>query len=328
MFNTVYGLDLGFSKGKDSLKNKVLSVVKRRAENAVDLADFLTEGYLIELEDGSKWNVGQKGAFDITRSRLKKETDLPKLYTMLGLFQQHTGRTRIDLLVTGLPIADYMSQREALKASMEKVHHFKFNRKPVSLAVTECKVIPQAAGAYYDFVLDEDGMPVENGLAADLMYERVLILDIGGKTTDGCIMQNFSYSQDSFTIQKAVLRISSILKGYIDQQFNRQLPPVELLEAIETKQIKMGGNVVDIAHLVDAAVETFYPEFEAELVEKVNDDFAQFSAVILCGGGAYLLEKWIRETINGETNVIVMEDAEFSNAKGYEKFGKLMIQSK
>jgi len=322
MKKNVVGVDLGFVQLKGSGKDWSCvcpSLSKRRSEVIMgDLND--SEGYLITLASGGSWNVGAKGSYDFKSERLLSESDLPKLLTVLGLYQEETGSAIIDLLVSGLPVEEY--KREASKklfaSRLKGDFSFGFGTTNRLIRVLDTMVLPQSAGAFFDFVLDSEGEERNTELAS----EDLLILDIGGKSTDGCIMEEGAFSQDSFTIWEGVHKVQEELRKLISWTYEYIAPPIEIDRALKTGLLKMAGKNTEINELITKAVEVRLPTIQDELSLHISD-FRRFSAVILCGGGAHVYTDYIKEFTGIPCHV--MENAELANANGYRKYGLLKL---
>jgi len=318
----VVGTDLGFVQTKtvwgagERERCKYSSLVKRRSEVATEgLED--SEGYVISCDTGV-WNVGSKGTFDFTAERLTKDSDLPKLLTSFGLLNRATAVSFIDLLVSGLPVAEFGTYREQFKEALEGTFHFGFGNARVVMNVREALVIPQSAGAFYDFGLTDTGEIREE----PLLSEDVLVLDIGGRTSDGCIMEKSKYSQDSFTIVQGVWKVQNELRKLIARKYRFTLQPAEVDAVLRSGMLKLGGSEEDVSDLVTKAVETVFPSVRDELSLYV-EDFRRFSAILLAGGGGYVYHDYIADFAKVPT--ILLPDAEYSNANGYRKYGLLKL---
>jgi hypothetical protein len=323
----VVGVDLGFVQTKavwgtrEVDRCKFGSLTKRRSEVATEGVED-SEGYTVTVHDNAEdntvvWNVGAKGVYDFTAERLTRDSDLPKLLTVLGLINQQTAHSFIDLLVSGLPVDDFNAYRAQFGSSLEGTFQFGFGNRSVSVNAKKALIIPQSAGAYYDYGLTQHG---EVGDSA-LLGEDVLVFDVGGRTSDGCIMENSKYSQDSFTIYQGVWKVQNELRRLVAKAHRYTMHPSEVDSVMRSGKIKLGGSMLDVSALKIKAIETIFPSVRDEVSLHVSD-FRRFSAILLAGGGAYLYRDYIEEL--AKVPVIVLPEAEFSNASGYRKYGLLM----
>jgi len=320
----VLAIDLGYTQGKAVAAHwscKFASIVKRRSEVVVSgLAD--SEGYIITDQVGV-WNVGAKGSYDFNAERLVSQSDTPKMLAMLGLYNEETGKSVIDLIVSGLPVEEFMVDeiRDNFTERLKGDFKFGFGDSEKFVQVKRSLTLPQSAGAFFDFVLNEDG--TENMDHIELASEDVLVLDLGGKTTDGCIMEAASFSQDSFTIQHGVHKVQNELRKLVLKKHKYAIPPYKVDEVLRTGLVKLGGVSTDVADLCKQAIDQVFPELAQELSVWVPD-FRRFSAILICGGGANLYYDYLVELTG--IPVIKLDEPEYSNASGYRKYGMLKIK--
>ena len=313
----IWGVDLGFVQTKgvyDTNKIKFPSVIKKGSSMDVQALDD-SEGYRVQYES-QMWRVGSKGNYDFTGERMTKDSDIPKLLTLFGL----SGRDNllIDMLVTGLPIEEFNLYRNVLRENIQQRFGYRFGTSNIykSAVVVKAIVIPQSAGAYFDYVLDDKGELREHLIST----ENVLVLDIGGRTTDACIMENGKYSQQSFTILSGVWKIHEYLRKLVLNKYKYNLRPNEVDQVARTGALRLGGGIVPCEGIVKEAVEYTFTPLMNDMTLYI-EDFRQFSAVLLTGGGAYLYRDLFVHAMQGKVPVEVMEDAEFANAHGYYKYG-------
>lgn len=314
----ILGVDLGFVQTKAMAnyggKVKFPSLVKKRSSNVITGIDD-AEGMVVGFE-GESWNVGAKGTYDFKADRLNHNSDFVKLLAVFGSLHNYN-RAGYDKVVTGLPVYEFNNYRESLRDAIgSNVHSYTFNGFQCATNAREVHVIPQSAGAFYDHVLTEDGEIADTPLAS----ENVLVLDIGGRTTDGCIMEASKYSQESFTLFTGVWKVHQELRRLIMNSHNYTMKIWEVDEVTRTGVLTLGGKFHDIQDLVDKAVDVIFPEIWDEMSLHI-EDFRRYSVVMLAGGGAHVFYNQLKAYL--DTPVILMEDAEFANARGYMKYGIL-----
>ena len=321
----ILGVDFGFVQTKavaESFNCKFPSLVKRRSEVVIaGLED--SEGYLITGEKGI-WNVGAKGNYDFKAERMTSEGDMAKFLAVLGLFSEaQPYSTFIDLIVSGLPVDDFKiaDYKEGFAKRLKGVFKFGLGNRSHMVHVHKSLVIPQSAGGFFDFILDEEGNT--NPYNADLASEDVLVLDIGGKSSDGCIMENGLFSQDSFTIWEGVWKVHEELRKLIMQKHRYNVPPYKMDEVLRSGALKLGSEFIPVADLIKIAIATRFPNLRDELSLYVPD-FRRFASILLCGGGAYVYHELLAEATG--IPVIVLDNAEYANANGYRKYGQLKLQ--
>jgi hypothetical protein len=319
----IFGLDLGYEQTKASTEDwstKFASLVKRRSGLiATGLKD--SEGYLVETAEGA-WNVGVKGSYDFTTNRLASDSGLPKLLASLGLYQLETGNSTINELVSGLPIDDFKIPgfKEEFMKQLPGTYTFTFENKPISITIDNARVIPQAAGAYFDYVLDDNGELKNDADIQEIAEEDVAVLDIGGKSTDVCIMEAGIFSQDSFTAWKAVAELKKELRKLIARDFEGfNVPLHKIDDALRSSVTNIAGDKANITNQINEAKDICFPAFWDDISLYIPD-FRRFAGIILAGGGASLYKDYIEDLAG--IPIISIENPEMGNANGYRKYGK------
>lgn len=102
-----------------------------------------------------------------------------------GVLSQPVGRVRVDVLVSGLPVNLWSSQRAALEQRLNMQNmpiRAQLGRARVEAMVTvhAARVLAQPYGSLLDYVLDDAGQLVRT----DVVRGRVLVIDIGFHTVD------------------------------------------------------------------------------------------------------------------------------------------------
>jgi hypothetical protein len=318
------GLDLGYVQVKAVEQDWSCifpSLVKRRSEVLITgLQD--SEGYVVTGQECT-WNVGAKGSYDFKAERLQAANDIPKLLAVLGLYHDATARSTIDLMVSGLPVDDFKvtDYRNNFTERLQQDFHFGFEGREKFVKVTKSIILPQSAGAFFDFILNEEGEENESNIA--LASEDVLILDAGGKSTDGCIMEGAKFSQDSFTIWHGVWEVQNELRKLIAKKFHYAMPHYKMDDVLRSGVAKIGAKLEPVEDLCKIAVETIFPALISELSLYVPD-FRRFAALLLCGGGSNVFYDYLSELVG--IPVLSLDNPEYSNANGYRKYGLLKIQ--
>ena len=320
----VLGLDLGYVQLKavgNNWSDICPSIVKRRSEVIVSGIED-SEGFLITGQDGT-WNVGSKGSYDFKAERLTSTSDVPKLLTMLGLYHEATSTNIVDLIVSGLPVDDFklLDFKNEFAERLKGIFSFGFGSQQKYMSVGNAIALPQSAGAFFDYILTEDAE--DNTANIELASHDVLVLDIGGKSFDGCIMEGAKFSQDSFTIWQGVWKVHSELRKLLMRKYRYNMPPYKLDAVLRTGIAEIGANMEDVHELCKIAVETVFPELRDELSLYVPD-FRRFASVLLCGGGSYVYQDYIRALAG--IPVHQLPNAEFANASGYRKYGLLKMK--
>lgn len=235
-----------------------------------------------------------------------------------ALLQAGFGGREIHV-VTGLPIEDYFL--DGLKDEDKIAEKRKNLMRPVTsisssialASIRQVEVGSQAVAAWIDWILDDDLNERQDPQGT------VAIVDIGGRTTDiAVVVAGASIDHaHSGTENIGVLDVYEALARALRQRYRiRERFPMAVMDrAVREKTIPLWGKDNDVADLVrDARIEV-----EGKLAREIQRKIgyaANLNAVLFVGGGAELFRKVAESFRNGA----VVEDPEFSNARGLYKY--------
>jgi plasmid segregation protein ParM len=277
--------------------------------------------------DGRGYNVGES-VIRQSRFSVRQESrewistkDYRVLFYAALASVAHAGETQAHI-VTGLPIAFYELDKDALKSIFEGVHVVEREEQPrIVVNVMKCNVIPQASGTLLNEALDDTGAVSNPQLATG----SAGIIDIGGKTT------NIMHANKLGDIRKETESIN--LGGWdlvsaMGQPIERLCPggsfkEHEIADAIRLKAIMYKGETIDLSGII-AEIATPMAE---NIVAAANAlwDTAKIQSILLTGGGANLLGDVIIDLIDHK-NVRIVEDPVFSNVYGYLKLATKSVR--
>ena len=321
-------LDLGFRKVKGiSLNGKFKYSAMIGNPSAFELTQYKkSDDPLKELIvhcDDKTYYVGEK-ALETRNARLctrpdktNSAHDKAEYYAALGHLYEKTGETDFTI-VTGLPVFEF-HLKDTLAKNMKGTKTFKFgaDKKEIEVNVKSVHVIPQSAGAYFAYILDDTGKIIPERATC-----LTMVIDIGYRTTDIIMMKDGVYiSQDSFSIEMGMKDIHKELIRIIHATHGMLASHKEINEICEEQSININGTSVDISDLVQQAAEPV----ALAIIEGIRveiPDVRKIDKVLACGGTMELIfENFLQEY---EGHIEKMANCEYSNAEGYYKYG-LMI---
>lgn len=249
---------------------------------------------LLEYE-GVKYHIGQTAIANNGVSVMDREDMLHHKLFVLTAICVSTNKDFEDEVLLGLPIRDYQSIADKLKALKGK-YEVVFNGKKRKINITDVRVFMQGK-AVYEVIKDEN----EN-----LKDEQVGIIDVGQKTVDFAWFKFGSYVPDksgsmvdlgcysAYTDITDVLndKLGLDLKFYDAPHYAKRIP-TEAEEAYK----RMASDII------------------SGLTNKGWGDFALLDHVYVIGGGANLIAKYLPR----QDRIVVMDDPAFANAWGYFK---------
>lgn len=243
---------------------------------------------------GKRFFVGQ-GSYDSEYRKIAKEIYLPLLFTLLA---KSTNSKKIDLCL-GLPLIQYKNDKEKLIEMIKGNYHLsgKLDNVEREFYITDVMVFPEGVSA----------IPSE--------YEGVVV-DIGGRTTDVCFIENING-------RKKVLKPQSIPKGTINLQleFVNSINSeygldlgLDSFERIKKNGLKIYGKSQDITFAID-----ILKNYLEDLIKDINAEYnLKINNVCFMGGGSIMLQKPIYNRLPHAT---VINDI-FCNAISYKKLGE------
>lgn len=314
------GIDLGYANVKIVWRGgekQFPSIVGTPEESAFSaLGD--AGSFSIEI-DGTTYNVGD-AAIEQSRFATRHENRawfesieyLVLFHAALAIIADSITDIHI---VTGLPVAYYKADKEALRDRLKGVHHIKYNDKDVfTVNVSKCLVIPQVMGTLMSEVFSEEGKITNGKLATG----HVGVIDIGGRTIN--ILHSHHMGDidpetvsitlggwDAVRAMHPMIEIKCPDIGYTDH---------EVSQAIVDGHMKYRGEEVDLA---DEIAEVLNP-MAREIIAKANEIWdgggAKLDAILISGGGANLLGDQILNQLQ-HTQIKIVNNPVFSNAIGF-----------
>lgn len=239
--------------------------------------------------------------------------------------------------VFGLPLNVFYNSRGERNNDLIKnrskawKQHARIVRSPVEAGLPrDGSVFNRLSGAsegvavYLDWLLDEEGREQgdPNGM--------VLVVDIGGNTTDIALLENgsllFDGASTSFEVGALHLyeRIAASAKDRMGLARTPTLGSIEKAIREDGGQLNIGNHSENIRDLVAserrAIVNELIPRIQKILSKRVDE----VETVLFAGGTSKLLEEDLRGVQVGKAKIRVVEDPQFANARGYYKLARAM----
>jgi len=217
-------------------------------------------------------------------------------------------------LATGLPFTDFYrdpARRDAKIASLAK--SVETISGADSVHITQQSVFPEAAIAWIDITVDDEG-----NLVGDL-DAPVAIVDIGGRTTDIAIMlPGRQIDQDrSGTEQLGVLDVHQQIRDRASHsdRFGVPISAAAAERGIRSRVLRLWGKDQDISDLVDSAIDDLTRRVVQVTQQRIGRG-QDLDRVIVIGGGGALL----RDAFGEYPNFEIPPNPEFANARGMFKY--------
>ena len=330
----ILGIDLGFSQVKltSASGNKKFSSVigyPSSVELKQQEDEKVSESNLYLTEKNTTYYIGEKANRDTNNARLtftaektNNITDHVKYLAALGLASEQDDQGSYTV-VTGLPVEDFAAQedlRKDLEKNLTGTFDYVFGNQAKLIGVHKVHVIPQSAGAYYCYILQDGEIRI------DRVNTLTLVIDIGFKTTDAVAMRDAKYSStESFTEYTGVSNVHIEIRKRLMKEFGLRKELSEIDEIVRSKTIYLDGREVSIEDMILEAVKPFAEKIVDAIPLYISNP-KEIRQIILTGGGAYLMQEYFKMAFP-KNSILVLPNAEYSNAEGYYKYGQLLAKS-
>ncbi|MNV04255.1 hypothetical protein D3C71_945460 [compost metagenome] len=338
------GIDLGYGQIKvlaRGEKKKFLSAVGSPVSSFGRTVAAVTEQEVLNslaiTIDGQTFYTGRNAIINTRNGRLTlrqgKADDIHnkvKFLTALALYtEMYQAEAEFDI-VTGLPVLEFKNEADALtnmilnngKPFVFDMHYGNITvQKRISIG--NAKIVSQGEGAFYDFVLDNNGDIIPT--RAEIVQGTVMVVDVGYRTTDIVTMENGRYVEPlSDQFNKGVNTIHQEILRLIMEEFGIKKELRDLDEIVRKRSFMHNTKTYDIDHIVVKAAIPFTEDIIENLHTISNDQLGAVNHIIFTGGGAEIIYPFVERLLKNVVESSLMEDAEFCNATGYHKYGLLL----
>lgn len=308
------GLDPGngFIKVKTSSHEVIEPLVYANISNIHNYNNF---DCVAEIDD-VRYIIGEEAANSgFEYKPLLGENDLSRysdfFYRIMATFiiknySFKSNKVIVQNLVLGLPnnIFNKLSKEVTSKLKKSSIS-IVVNNKLKTLDISNVKVVPQPFGTYYS--------------SEEYIGKDVYVVDYGFGTVDYTYFKNNNLVENFGTtngIRKALVTIQKNL----EEEYNGiSLTPHKVLDIIQSKSIRYGGEDIELStELLDTLLSYNFETILDEIIARHNN-LAAINLVVFSGGASTDMKNYI-EKLNLK-NVIVAEDPQMSNAKGYYNIG-------
>ena len=262
-------IDNGYSDTKVKTQSSISSF-KSRVEKTTG---EILEKNLIEYM-GEKYLIGH-GKDDISNDKTKGITH--KLCTLKALSDLTENQEEFELILD-LPLIHYKNKnfRDEFERYMSTpaVNSVVHGQKYKKLIVRKCTVVPQGIAALYAY----DVRQYKNKVIA--------VLDFGGLTIDGCIVENLKPIKDSmFTINAGSIIFENKIKTTLNEKFFLNVQDYEIPSLIENG---VPGSVEESKMIIQKVYDEHFSEVIREM--RAKNWSLETISILGIGGGVLKFE--------------------------------------
>ena len=295
------GIDLGNCNLKTNKKIIVPALITKGGNY------LISTGY--EITFNSELFIIGEGDYDTNLDKLSKENLLPMLCLAAGL----STKEEFIRVVLGLPINQYRSNKNKMLEIIEenKILNFKLNGLDRCICIEEASIFPEGVATYYSLDIEKRKALVDQDL---------IILDIGGRTTDIALLKAGKKRSvaKSTSLDVGMINIYNDMINEINSLYTLGLN-IEDAEGILKNGLEVDGEKQDtsfIKNIVKNNIEKVFKELNISYPVRT-------SPLIVTGGGGKSFFKSLKKRY---PTAQLVEDNLFSNAIGYKRVGDKLWQ--
>ncbi len=318
-----FGCDLGQSSLKFVSSRGALQFASTAALFSGEVADFgrkRARPIVVEGDFGKLYVGGNAHAYGIPIENLDFDrlAGTPEMrgvfYGAITAYMHKYGLLEEPLtLIVGLPFqmlqgegASVSKFRRAVNAWLGGGHQWVADGEPYALTVERVELFPQALGAPVDYALDMNGQAISEERTKALKMECATV-SIGSNTVEALVTKR---DEDTKRFNGG--------KPIGVRQLKRRVDPYDRWTFGEFDQMLRTNTLPD-----DLDVKPHLESWNSEIIGFLNSlwgsSYQRFHKVFLVGGGAILLEKYMRAKFNGKT--VMADDPVMAIANGLYKLG-------
>ncbi|RTL32483.1 MAG: PRTRC system protein D [Burkholderiales bacterium] len=245
-------------------------------------------------------------------------SETPEYRALLAGALHYMKVDRVDLLVLGLPVAQYVAKKAALEKLSGEVVDVGRKRK---VALGRVIAVAQPQGALFAYA-------TQMGAPSSVAQGRSLVVDVGSRTFDWLVtngMKVVTKMSDSVT-----RGVSDVLIG-IAKEIGRELKEdYRNLEAIDLalrsgKKLRAYQREYDLKRY-DTIVQKIADQAVIAMVQSL-DGKDQIENIVLVGGGAQLFRKAVKKHFPRH-EIYEVSDPIYANVRGFQLLGELYAREK
>lgn len=326
------GIDLGYANVKivtSTQRVQFPSIVGTPEKSAFNMGTL--QNFTITLNQRT-YNVGE-AALEQSRFTTRQEDRewyksteyLVLLHAALSTLYKE-GLKEV-VVVTGLPVAFYESDKDAIRSLYEDNMHLvvRDDRMVMPINIVRCYVIPQVMGTLLNQALNKTGQIADQKIAEG----RIGVIDIGGNTS------NFLHAHKMGDVQKETASINlggwdamRAVRPYIEEQCpDLDYADHEISQFIADGSLKYNGKHIDLVDGIAPILDPMAEQLIAKAKELWPGGGARLDTILLSGGGALILGERIKAQLD-HADIRIVDDALFANADGYHKLAMYRQLSK
>ena len=293
LYMTVAAIDLGYGNVKFT-KGRNGQVIEcdhfpsvAPISSGIDIgSEALSKKDVARVEVGGvEYIVGRDAMLSLKGSSGRVlSTDYPERDVYLALAHgalAYMGQSKIDMLVTGLPVNYYRQYREKLNERLTGLHKFPDGRE---VEIDRAWVIPQPVGGFLNYAM-------QSGVYGSLRESNCLVIDIGFFTVDWLVCRGLKVIDErSGSVPGGMSKLLESLASIVGNELGEPFDDINRLDiALNNRnQLDWYGKKFDFSHLmskVDPIINS-----ACESISSSVGTLSDIAKVVVVGGDAKLLQ--------------------------------------
>jgi hypothetical protein len=225
-----------------------------------------------------------------------------------------------DVLVVGLPVNYYSTQKETLLEKLQGKHKITLYKidgkveKSIEFTLNNILALPQGYGSYLSYALDRDGKKIPDRIVP------TAVIDGGEKTIDIVAADGRYINTFSKSIPSSLDAVYHDLQREIDARYDDYMErsTIESYIRSRTPYIPPTGDSVDLEAMRKEVMQKHMPQILDRIQMTVRP--MRPAKVLVAGGSGDMIYDGIKEIFASAEKA---ESMIFSNAIGYYRYGLL-----
>lgn len=274
------------------------------------------------LVNGLYYEVGPdvELASDRFRSRNLHDgfTETPEYRALMAGAMHYMKVDKVDLLVLGLPVAQYLAKKSAL----ERIAGDSFDvGKKRKVKIGRVLVVAQPQGALYAYA-------TQIGSTASIAQGRSLVVDVGSRTFDWLVTRGMKVvTKMSSSVTRGVSDILIGIAAQIAAEIKEDYRDLEAIDlALRTgKCLRIYQKEYDLKRY-DTLVQKIADQAVISMVQSMDGTY-DVENIVLVGGGAHLFRKAIKKHFPRHT-IHEVADPIYANVRGFQLLGEQYVRER
>lgn len=198
-----------------------------------------------------------------------------------------------------------------------------------SVKADKVYLLPQGAGPYYKFLIDQNGKVKKHNNGATRPSELLYgIIDIGHETSDYVVFEHRHYvtPKENPSEPNGVRYVLEKILEHVKEKYGYTGERSEMLvEILQGKPFFWKGDHIDLTKEVTEIVQTHvHKNIVPNIMQRWQSFMGQMNRIFICGGGASMIKTFVPEFLQDyKKQIVLCDEPETSNIVGFHRFALL-----